>query len=115
MEVVLLVEFEAGAPERAALLERLGALALTGRGRLSFLGTAPGEAGRPGREVLAVGVTRAAEATALVARWLNQDAAAEDEAAAPDDEAAAALADKEAKLGGEVELAIPAPAEPAEA
>ena len=52
---------------------------------------------------------------ALVARWLNQDAAAEDEAAAPDDEAAAALADKEAKLGGEVELAIPAPAEPAEA
>lgn len=74
MEVVLLVEFEAGAPERAALLERLGALALTGRGRLSFLGTASGEAGRPGREVLAVGVTRASEATALVARWREEGA-----------------------------------------
>ena len=47
MEVVLLIEFETEAPERAALLERVGALALTGRGRLSFLGTAPGEAGKP--------------------------------------------------------------------
>ncbi len=74
MEVVLLIEFETEAPERAALLERVGALALTGRGRLSFLGTAPGEAGKPGREVLAVGLLRAAEATALIARWREEGA-----------------------------------------
>lgn len=74
MEVVLLIEFEAGAPERAALLERVGALALSGRGRLSFLATAPAEAGRPGREVLAVGLARAAEATALAARWREEGA-----------------------------------------
>ncbi|MET3892510.1 hypothetical protein ABIE41_003586 [Bosea sp. OAE506] len=74
MEVVLLIEFEAAAPGRAALLERVGALALTGRGRLSFLGTAPGESPGPGREVLAVGLARAAEASALVARWREEGA-----------------------------------------
>jgi hypothetical protein len=74
MEVVLLIEFEATAPGRAALLERVGALALSGRGRLSFLGTAPGEASGPDREVLAVGLARAAEATALVARWHEEGA-----------------------------------------
>ena len=56
---------------------------------------------------------------AIVSRWLNQDAAADADDKAgggPDAEAeAAALADSEAKLGGELELAIPAPAEPSEA
>jgi hypothetical protein len=74
MEVVLLIEIEAAAPGRAALLERVGALALTGRGRLSSLGTAPGESPGPGREVLAVGLARATEATALVARWREEGA-----------------------------------------
>lgn len=74
MEVVLLIEFEAAAPGRAALLERVGALALSGRGRLSFLGSAPGEADRPGREVLAVGLARAGDAAALILRWREEGA-----------------------------------------
>jgi hypothetical protein len=70
MEVVVLVEFEAGrAPERAALLERVGALALAGQARLSFVATEAGALGEPERDVVAIGLPRAAAATGLLESW----------------------------------------------
>lgn len=70
MEVVVLVEMEAGSsPARAALLERVGALALSGQGKLSFLATEAGGTEGCEREVVAIGLTRAAAASGLIERW----------------------------------------------
>jgi len=70
MEVVVLLEYEAGASApRAALLERIGALALTGQGRLAFVATERDGAGLPIREIVAVGFARAAAVEATLARW----------------------------------------------
>ena len=69
MEVVVLIEFETGAASgRAALLEKVGALALAGQARLSFVGTEAGGSGQPGREVVAIGLARAA-AAGLLETW----------------------------------------------
>lgn len=73
MEVVVLVEFEAGAaPARAALLERVGALALSGQGRLSFVATEAGGPDARERDVVAIGLTRAAAASGLIERWRGE-------------------------------------------
>ncbi|PZO00694.1 MAG: hypothetical protein DCF30_09180 [Hyphomicrobiales bacterium] len=73
MEVVVLVEFEAGAsPARAALLERVGALALSGKAKLSFVGTEAGGPGEPEHDVVAIGMARAAAATSLLERWRTE-------------------------------------------
>ena len=70
MEVVVLLEYEAGASEtRAALLERIGALALTERGRLSFVAVERDGAGRPAREIVAVAFPKAAAAEETLLRW----------------------------------------------
>lgn len=70
MEVVVLLEYEAGASAtRAALLERIGALALAGRGRLSFVAVERDEAGRPAREIVAVGFAKAVAVDETLARW----------------------------------------------
>lgn len=70
MEVVVLIEFETGAASgRAALLEKVGALALAGQARLSFVGTETSGSGLPGREVVAIGLARASSAAGLLARW----------------------------------------------
>jgi hypothetical protein len=72
MEVVLLIEFEAAAPGRAALLERVGALALSGQARLSFVGTEAGGPGEPGRDIVAIGLQRVAAAAGLIERWRGE-------------------------------------------
>ncbi|PTM43260.1 hypothetical protein [Bosea sp. 124] len=73
MEVVVLIEFAAGAVSgRAALLERAGALALAGQARLSFVATEAGSSGQPEREVVAIGLARAAAATGLLERWREE-------------------------------------------
>ena len=73
MEVVVLVEFEAGtAPARAALLERVGALALSGKAKLSFVGIEQGVEGSPARDVVAIGLSRASEAPGLVECWRGE-------------------------------------------
>ena len=73
MEVVVLVEFEAGMePARAALLERVGALALAGQARLSFVATEAGDPGEPASDVVAIGLTRAEAATGLIERWRGE-------------------------------------------
>lgn len=75
MELVVLLEFDAPAPEiRQALLDRIGALALTGQGRLSFVATERDEQGRPAREVIAVGLQSAPGFVSLVARWRSEGA-----------------------------------------
>lgn len=75
MEAVVLFEFaadEAGA--RSWLLDRIAPLALTGDGRLSFVGSDGGEASRPGGEVVAVGFRSMAKAQAVLARWRAEPA-----------------------------------------
>ncbi len=73
MEVVVLIDFEAGAASaRAALLERIGALALTGQARLSFVGTETGESGTGERDVVAIGLARASAAAGLLERWRGE-------------------------------------------
>lgn len=73
MEVVVLIEFEAGAASaRAALLERVGALALAGQARLSFVGTEENGAAAPKRDVVAVGLARASAAPGLLERWRGE-------------------------------------------
>lgn len=70
MEVVVLLEYEAGAAAtRARLLERIGALTLTGQGRLSFVATERDGVEGPAREILAVGFARSAAVEATLARW----------------------------------------------
>ncbi|HEV7258990.1 MAG TPA: hypothetical protein VGN82_14525 [Bosea sp. (in: a-proteobacteria)] len=69
----MLIEFEtAAASGRSALLERVGALALAGQARLSFVGTEAGGAGLPGRDVVAIGLARAAAAPGLIERWRDE-------------------------------------------
>ncbi|HEY5796244.1 MAG TPA: hypothetical protein VIU82_14645 [Bosea sp. (in: a-proteobacteria)] len=73
MEVVVLIEFETGAASgRAALLEKVGALALAGQARLSFVGTELSGSGQPGREVVAIGLARASAAAGLLERWRGE-------------------------------------------
>lgn len=73
MEVVVLIEFEAGAASgRASLLERVGALALAGQAKLSFVGTDENGSGQPGREIVAIGLARASTAAALLERWRGE-------------------------------------------
>lgn len=70
MEAVVLFEFAADAAGvRSALLDRIGPLALSGDGRLSFVGTQRDEAGRPGTDIVAVGFRTMATADAVTARW----------------------------------------------
>jgi len=70
MEVVVLIEFETGAASRrAALLERVGALALAGKARLSFVATEDGGVAIPGRDVVAIGLPRASAAGGLLEGW----------------------------------------------
>lgn len=72
MEVVLLIEFEAGAAERAALLERVGALALTGRGQLSFVGADSSTEDKPARDVVALSLPTQGAAENLLTRWRSE-------------------------------------------
>jgi hypothetical protein len=73
MEVVVLIEFEAGvASGRAALLEKVGALALAGQARLSFVATEAGSSGKPERDVVAIGLARASSAAGLLERWRGE-------------------------------------------
>ena len=73
MEVVVLVEFEAGqTPAYDALLERVGALTLTGQGKLSFVGSQPAGQGRAACDIVAVGLARAAAAPGLLERWRSE-------------------------------------------
>ena len=73
MEVVVLIEFEAGAKSaRAAVLQRVGALALTGRAKLSFVATEAGDPDRPDRDVVAIGLASAIAAPGLIANWRSE-------------------------------------------
>lgn len=73
MEVVVLIEFETGAAsERAALLEKIGALALAGQARLSFVGTDESGPTAALRDVVAIGLARASAAAGLLERWRGE-------------------------------------------
>ncbi len=75
MEAVVFFEFAADAPGlRAALLDRVAPLALSGEGRLSFVGAERGEQGAPAMEVIAVGFKRAETASSTMLRWRNDPA-----------------------------------------
>jgi hypothetical protein len=73
MEVVILFEFETGAASgRAALLEKVGALALAGQARLSFVGTESSGSHQSGCDVVAIGLARASAAAGLLERWRGE-------------------------------------------
>jgi hypothetical protein len=73
MEVVILIEFETGAASgRAALLEKVGALALAGQARLSFVGTDESDPGQPERALVAIGLRRASAAPGLLEGWRRE-------------------------------------------
>lgn len=70
MQVVVLLEFAPqAAGTRQALLDRIGALALKGQGRLGFVAAERDGDGRPVREVISVGFRNAALASSIVAGW----------------------------------------------
>lgn len=70
MDAVLLLEFAADAADvRSRLLDRIGPLALSGEGRLNFVGSERDETGRPVSDVVAVGFKSIATANAAMARW----------------------------------------------
>ena len=70
MEVVLLLEFEAdAAPQRTALLERVGSLTLQGQAKLSFVGSEPDGRGGSARSVVALGLARFDIAQITLERW----------------------------------------------
>jgi hypothetical protein len=75
MDAVILFEFESGeAGVRADLLARLSPLALAGEGRLSFVGTEPGEQGQPASEILALAFARMETARSTLLRWRSDPA-----------------------------------------
>ena len=75
MQVVVLLEFNGdSAARRAALLERVGALALTGQAKLSFVGSERDEGGATVRETVAIGFARAAAVPALLDDWRSRGA-----------------------------------------
>ncbi len=69
----MLIEFETGpASGRAALLEKVGALALAGQARLSFVATEAGGHGTSERDVVAIGLRHASAAAGLLAGWRSE-------------------------------------------
>lgn len=75
MEAVVLLEYDAGTEGvRAALMERVGSLALAGQGRLDFVATERDGQGQPLREVVAVGFARSASVRPTLERWRAEGA-----------------------------------------
>ncbi|WNJ93204.1 hypothetical protein [Bosea sp. 685] len=75
MEAVVFFEFASEASGvRSGLLDRIGPIALSGDGRLNFVGTERDERGRPVSEVIALGFKSAETAQAVMLRWRGDPA-----------------------------------------
>lgn len=70
MEAVVLFDFAAEAADaRSWLLDRIARLALTGDGRLSFVGSDGADTSHPASQTIAVGFRSMAKAQAVLTRW----------------------------------------------
>ncbi len=75
MDAVVIFEFAADAPGvRAGLLDRIGPLALSGEGRLNFVGSERDTPGRLAAEIIAVGFRSVATAQTVLLRWRGDPA-----------------------------------------
>lgn len=73
MEVVVLIAFDAGAAAtNAALLQRIGALAIKGHARLSLMGVDPGTDEQSPQDVVAVGLPTRGFAEKLLGEWRSE-------------------------------------------